>query len=44
MFASALPREHPVADQALAHVLTDDDEHLANLVGADGARVSLSTQ
>jgi hypothetical protein len=35
------PREHTVANQALAHVLTDDDEYLADLVSAGGTRVSL---
>jgi hypothetical protein len=25
--------KHTVANEALAHILTDDDEHLANLVG-----------
>jgi len=34
------PRELTFANQALANILTDDDEHLANLVGADGARPS----
>jgi hypothetical protein len=37
MFGSALTREHTIADQALASVLTDHNEHLANLIGADGA-------
>jgi hypothetical protein len=36
------PRELTVANQALAHILTDDDEHIANLVAADGARASPS--
>jgi hypothetical protein len=35
-----LPREHSVADHALAHVLTEDDEYLADLVGVGGAGVS----
>jgi hypothetical protein len=38
VFGSAMPREHAVANQALAHVLTDDKEHLADLVGARGVR------
>jgi hypothetical protein len=33
MLRGGLPREHPVADQALAHVPTDDNEPLADLVG-----------
>jgi hypothetical protein len=42
VLGSALPREHTVADQAPAYVLTDDDEYLANLVAAGGARLSPS--
>ena len=42
MLGSAMPREHTVTDQALTHVLTDDDEYLANLVAADGACASLN--
>ena len=34
MFGGSFPREHTIADHASAHVLTDDDEHLADLVGA----------
>jgi hypothetical protein len=30
------------ADKALAHILTDDKEHLADLVGASGLRASPS--
>ena len=33
MLGIALPREPTIADQTPAHVLTDDGEHLANLVG-----------
>ena len=32
MFSGGLPREHTFTDQALAHVLTDDEEYLADLV------------
>jgi hypothetical protein len=34
------PREEFFADEALAHALPDDDEHLADLVGDDRALVS----
>jgi coenzyme F420-reducing hydrogenase gamma subunit len=42
MLTGCPPREHTFADQALAHLLTDDDEDLADLVGASGARASPS--
>jgi len=35
------PREEFFADEAPAHALADDDEHLADLVGACGARAAL---
>ena len=41
MLGGGSPREELFADEALAHVLTDDNEHLANLVGAGAARASL---
>jgi hypothetical protein len=41
MLGSALPREHTIADQAFAFVPSDDNEHLANLIDARGARASL---
>jgi hypothetical protein len=37
-----LPREHTFTDQALAQVLTDDNEDLPDPVDADGARLSPS--
>jgi hypothetical protein len=40
MFGSALLREKVFADKALANVLSDDNENLADLVGARGVRVS----
>jgi hypothetical protein len=40
VFGSVLPREHTVADKALAHVLTNDYKHFPNLVNAPAARVS----
>jgi hypothetical protein len=42
MVGSLSRREHAIADKAPARVLTDDSEHLADLVGSHGARVSLS--
>lgn len=42
MFGGGSPRKELFADKALAHVLTDDDEHLADLVGASGVRASPS--
>jgi hypothetical protein len=42
MLRGASPGELPFADKALAHVLTDDKEHLANLVSARGVRASPS--
>jgi hypothetical protein len=45
MLKGGSSREHTLTDQALAHVRTDDDEHLANLVAsanlvaADGTRL-----
>ncbi len=41
MLGGGSPREELFADKALAHALTDDNEHLADLVGAGGARVPL---
>src|SRR5450755_3066629 len=35
------PREELFADEALAHALTDDNEHLADLVGECAGRASL---
>jgi hypothetical protein len=40
VFRRGSPREEFFADEALAHALADDDEHLADLVGACRARVS----
>jgi hypothetical protein len=34
-------REEFLADKALAHAVTDDNEHLSDLVGACGASASL---
>jgi hypothetical protein len=34
VFSRGSPREHTFTDQAHAHILTDDDEYLANLVAA----------
>jgi coenzyme F420-reducing hydrogenase gamma subunit len=34
MLTGCPPREHTFTDQALANLLTDDDEDLADLVGA----------
>jgi hypothetical protein len=42
MFGRGSPRKELFADETPAHVLTDDKEHLAYLIGARGARVSLS--
>jgi len=42
MLTGCSPREHTFTDQALAHFLSDDDEHLADLVGARGALASPS--
>ena len=42
MVGSLPRREHVIADQALAHLMTDDDEDLANLVAAEGACLSMS--
>ena len=41
MLGGGSPREELFADEALAHALADDNEHLAYLVGACGARASL---
>ncbi|MGA8442546.1 MAG: hypothetical protein WB762_20615 [Candidatus Sulfotelmatobacter sp.] len=38
VFSGPSPCEELFADKALAHVLTDDKEHLADLVGARGVR------
>jgi hypothetical protein len=43
MLRGGLAGEHAFADKALSHVLTDDNEYLAKLVGADGASASLSS-
>ena len=40
VFSGRSLREELFADKALAHVLTDDKEHFADLVGAGGARLS----
>jgi hypothetical protein len=40
MVGSLSRREDAFTDQAPAHVLTDDDEYLADLVGARGVRIS----
>jgi hypothetical protein len=37
MLGSGSPCKHTFTDQALAEVLTDDNEYLASLVGSDGA-------
>jgi hypothetical protein len=42
VFSGRSPREELFADQTPAHILTDDKEHLADLVGASGARLSSS--
>jgi len=41
MFGGGSPREEFFADGALTHALTDDKEHLADLVVARGASASL---
>jgi hypothetical protein len=33
VLGSASPREDAIADQALAHILTDDNEDLPDLIG-----------
>jgi hypothetical protein len=38
VFSGRLPGESLFADKTLAHVLTNDDEYLADLVGACGVR------
>jgi hypothetical protein len=42
VFSGRSPREELFADQAPAHVLTDDDEHLTYLVAAGGTRLAPS--
>jgi hypothetical protein len=42
VFSGRSPREELFAEQTPAHVLTDDKEHLADLVGACGGCASLS--
>jgi hypothetical protein len=42
MIGSLLRREHLIADEALAHVLADDNEHLADLVSPRGVPASPS--
>jgi hypothetical protein len=42
MSGSVLRREHAVTDQALPHVLTESDEHLANPVATGEACLSPS--
>ena len=37
MLRSGLPREHTITNQALAQVLANDKEYLADLIGAVGA-------
>jgi hypothetical protein len=41
VFGRGSPRKELFAHETPAHVLTDDSEYLADLVGVDGARVSL---
>ena len=41
VFSGGPPREELFADEALAHLLTDDDEHLADLVCGCAGRPSL---
>jgi hypothetical protein len=41
MLGGGSPREELLAYGAPAHALSDDDEHLANLVGVREARASL---
>ena len=41
MLGGGSPHEEFFANKALANVLTDEDKYFADLVGADGARVSL---
>jgi len=41
MLGGGSPSEHTIADQASTHLLTDDDEYLANLVGAGGCYATL---
>jgi len=41
MFGGGSPREELFADGALAHALTDDNKHFADLVSVGGVRVSL---
>jgi len=41
MLTGGSPREKLFADKTLAHALTDENEHLADPVGVDGARASL---
>ena len=41
MLGGGSPREEFFADEALAHAMSDDDEHLADLVGACAGRASL---
>jgi hypothetical protein len=40
MLKSGSSREHTLTDQTPSHVLTDDKERLADLVGARGVRAS----
>jgi hypothetical protein len=42
MLRGGSPRERTFTNQTLAHVLTKDDEHLANLIAAGEARASPS--
>jgi hypothetical protein len=42
VFRSGSPSEQLLADQTPAHILTDDKEHLANLIGMRGIRASPS--
>ena len=42
MLGCGSPREHTFTNQTPADILTDNFEHLANLVGANGAYASLS--
>jgi hypothetical protein len=42
VFSGRSPCEELFADQTPAHVRTDDDEHLTNLVAAGGTRLAPS--
>jgi len=42
VLSGCLPREDIFADQTTTHILIDDHEYFANLVGTGGVRLSLS--